>query len=171
MSKYHYIITAKKRLREENEKNGTKKITIKEVTNINENGKETYEFCSIKKGKSDVVFNCLMWCAVFSFILLVILMIIGKDVIGLKDNFYSLASDFVAAAGLIAVVYSFSKPREFIGKIIFGFGKMGNKLYVSFITFFLALIIAIILSTIDITDKFSNLISFLCVIIALKNLQ
>ncbi|MBD5470134.1 MAG: hypothetical protein HDR19_03185 [Lachnospiraceae bacterium] len=171
MSKYHYIITANKRLREENKSNGTKTVTISEVTEVKENGKATYDSYSIKKGNKDTVFNCLMGCAVIDCLVMAFLIVIAKDILKLENNLYLLSSDFVAASGLLSLIYSFSKPREFIGKIFFRYGENGNKLFVSFITFFLALIIAIFLFIIGLKDRFSNLVSVFCVIISLKNLQ
>lgn len=170
MSKYHYTIKAKKRLKEENDGNGNKRVIINGVIEINENRTDIYAPYSIKKGKRDPVFNGLMWFAICDCVLMVFLMIIA-NIFGLNENLSALTSDFVSAAGLLAMVYSFSKPREFIGKMCFLFGETGNKLYVSFITFFLALFIAIVLWKIGFSDRFSNLISVACVIVALKGLQ
>ena len=79
MSKYHYIITSKKKLFEETESDDIKKVIIQKVTKIEENHQKLYSSGNITNGKNDPFFNILMTIAVLMCLLMSSILILGKD--------------------------------------------------------------------------------------------
>ena len=170
MANYHYIITSKSRFKEKMASDGTKTIIIGNVIEIEENNRLRFAPYSIKKGKSDKLFNTLLATAVLGLFFMIIVVIVGKDIFNLPGNLYNLPSDFVAAAGLLMTILSFSKQRELISGFFY-YGKEGNKLFIAFYALILPLFIAAVLNYIGVSNEFSNLISIGCVLASLINLK
>lgn len=171
MARYYYGITSAKPLREEKSVNGHKTVKIKGVIAIIENGNDIHSHNNIKNGRKDIIANILFTFAIVALLLFAVLMLIA-DFAGIGTEKLSLfTSDYVASAGLLATMYSFPRVRKFIGEKVFYFGEYGNKLYIWIIVFILSAFIAIMLYILALTSKFANIISAVCVIFTLKNIQ
>lgn len=171
MARYHYIITAKKRLKEETESDGTKTVKIKEVTEIVENGKVKYDPDSIDNGQEKGIDNFLLFVAASVLLIVAILMAIARDIYGLENNIFKLTSDYVASVGILSMLLSMAPIKEFIGRKLFCFGKIGNKLCVCIMTLVVAFIIPIFLLRFGLTEKLSNSIGILCFVVTIINLK
>lgn len=170
MARYYYAITSTKRLQEEKSVNGYKTVKIKGVTKIEENGNDVHSYNNITNGRKDFVFNFLMIAAIIDLSALILLMLVA-DYLNIDMRLVSLTSDYIAGAGVLATVYSFPKIRKYISEKIFLHGKLGNKLIVSFFVLAIPFFIAVMLYYIGLTSKFANILSAVCVIISLKNMQ
>lgn len=170
MARFYYNITSSKPIKVEKDVNGHKTVKIKGVTEVRENGQDINSYKDIQYGKRDWVFNILMIAAVVDLAALVALMLFA-NLIDIDTEIFSLTSDYIASAGMLATAYSFPRIRKFVGEKVFRFGKLGNKLYVTIWVLIISFIVAAILFTLGLTSKFANIISTVCLIIALKNMQ
>lgn len=159
MAKYHYIVTSKRRLKEDDEMDGTKKIIIEKVTNIEENGNEKYHFQTIAKGEEEKFFNIVMIIVDTLLTVLFLEMIIVKDIYNITGVLPWLSSsNWTAIAGALLALCSSEKVRGITEKLIFKFGEKGNKLLLFFVICFIAMLIAFVFSQIGITNKIANII-------------
>ena len=170
MARFYYNITSSKTIKVEKDVNGHKTVKIKGVTDIIENGQDINSYKGIQNGKKDWVFNILIIAAVIDLAALVVLMLFA-NLMDTNNKIFSLTSDYVASAGMLAPAYSFPRIRKLIGEKVFRFGKLGNKLYVTIWILIISFIVAAILFALGLTSKFANIISIVCLIIALKNMQ
>lgn len=170
MARYYYAITSTKRLQEEKSVNGYKTVKIKGVTKIEENGNDVHSYNNITNGRKDFVFNILMTAAIVDLSAMILLMLVA-EYLNIDMRLVSLTTDYIAGTGFFATVYSFPRIRKFIGEKIFLHGKLGNKLIVSFFVLAIPFFISVMLYYIGLTSKFANIISAVCIIISLKNMQ
>ena len=170
MARYQYTIISHKRLKVERNVGEYKTIRIKGVTEIREDEENVQLHYDIRKGKKDVVFNTLLWVALFDLICLMVLMLVA-DFASINIPIAVITTDCVASASLLATIYSFPRMRKFLGEKVFAFGEVGNKLCIRVLIIILSLMMGVLLHTIGITAKLANVISAVCVIVALQNMQ
>jgi len=170
MASYQYKITAEKPLIEEQSTNGYKTVKIRRVTDINEEQVIVNSSNNISKDKENIILNFLMKAACVDLIILLLLMIVA-NLIKIETGIFALTSDYIASLGLLATVYSFPKIKKYIDLKVYCVGETENKYSIKIMILTVSIIVAILLYKFGVTNKFANIISFLSIVITLKNLQ
>lgn len=111
-----------------------------------------------------------MKAACVDLIILLLLMIVA-NLIKIETGIFALTSDYIASLGLLATVYSFPKIKKYIDLKVYCVGETENKYSIKIIILTVSIIVAILLYKFGVTNKFANIISFLSIVITLKNLQ
>lgn len=165
MSRYHYYIESKSRMRILSKKGYEKDIKIKDVVKLTENG---HKMNILANGKEDRVLNLLIYFAIAGLILIFILTIIGSDILGLENKLYNMASDMVAIIGLILTIVSFDCVKDKLDKYM-KFGYVGNRWMILLFIFLIAIYASSPLPHFELENKFANIISLLCFFISFYN--